>query len=71
MKYLHPVSILIEIGLQVRKKCVQKCLFFALSKKLQFSRRIITPQKCNFWPKHPPPPDAQCRFLLEVKQMPH
>ena len=26
-------------------------------------------KKYNFWPK-PPTPDAQCRFLLEVKQMP-
>ena len=32
-EYLHPVSILIEIGVLVRKKCVQKCLFFSLMKK--------------------------------------
>ena len=25
------------------------------------------PQKCNFWPKLPP--DTQCRFLLQIKQM--
>ena len=30
---MHPVSILIEIGVLVRKKCVQKCLFFSLVKK--------------------------------------
>ena len=30
------------------------------------------PKKCSFWSNSPPPPltDAQCRFLLEVKQMP-
>ena len=33
VKYLHPVSILIKIGVLVRKKCVQKCLFFSLVKK--------------------------------------
>ena len=37
--------------------------------ELQFSRRKLSPKKGNFGPKLPPP-DAQCRFLLEVEKMP-
>ena len=33
VKYSRPVSILIEIGVPERTKCVQKCLFFSLVKK--------------------------------------
>ena len=33
VKYSRPVSILIEIGVLERTKCVQKCLFFSLVKK--------------------------------------
>ena len=36
-----------------------------LSNKTPIFKEEIAPQ-CNFWPKLPPP-DAECRFLLEVK----
>ena len=41
-KYLHPVSILIKIGVVVRKKCVQKCLFFNRDLKIRRRRMSAT-----------------------------
>ena len=110
VKYLRPVSGCSKyFGVIVRKKCVQKCLFFnlvtnappvndneqgpsggALRKidiifieifcyhvnrllvcflKYLPNKTPIFKKKEIFGPNFPPP-DVQCRCLLEVKQMP-